>query len=60
MYVLTSEGKKYLNSGLPEKRLVELLKKPIPINDARKRIEDLSIALTWAKKNNWIKIEHLA
>ncbi len=57
MYVLTAEGKKYLNSGLPEKKLVDLLDKPLPIPDAKKHMSDLSIALTWAKKNKWIKIE---
>jgi phenylalanyl-tRNA synthetase alpha chain len=55
---LTEEGKKYLEEGLPEKILVNLLKeKPLTLDEARKKIENFPIALQWAKKNGWIKIE---
>jgi phenylalanyl-tRNA synthetase alpha chain len=55
---LTQEGKKYLGEGLPEKRLVDLLKeKPLTLDEARKKIENFPIALQWAKKNGWVKIE---
>ncbi len=57
MYQLTEEGKKYLKEGLPEKRLAELLKGRMSIEIARKRMEDFNIALIWAKKNGWIKVE---
>jgi phenylalanyl-tRNA synthetase alpha chain len=59
MYKLTKEGKKYLETGLPEKRLLDLLKeKEIPVKEAREKIKEFSIALMWAKKNKWIYIEN--
>ncbi len=59
MYRLTEEGKKYLKEGLPEVRLVEFLKShgPISVKDAARQIENFSIALNWAKKNGWVKID---
>lgn len=57
MYQLTEEGAKYLKEGLPEKRLIELLRdgsKPMPeIN----RLPYSKIAIGWAKKNGWIEIK---
>ena len=51
MYVLTKEGKDYLTGGLPEKKLLHLLK------DGKRAVSDLNpIALGWAKKNGWVKI----
>jgi len=56
MYRLTKEGEKYLKKGLPERRLIEKVRKgPIELEEA-KRMEDSSIAILWAKKNGWIKI----
>ncbi|MCD6381669.1 MAG: phenylalanine--tRNA ligase subunit alpha [Candidatus Aenigmarchaeota archaeon] len=59
MYRLTEEGKKYLKEGLPEIKLIEFLKShsPISVKDSAKQIENFSIALNWAKKNGWIKID---
>jgi phenylalanyl-tRNA synthetase alpha chain len=57
MYKLTSEGRQYLEGGLPEENLVKVLKKPLSIADARKRVSNFNIALQWAKKNEWVKIE---
>lgn len=53
MYRLTEEGREYLKQGLPEKRLLQLLPQ---------RIQEISldkkeIAIAWAKKNGWIKLE---
>ena len=58
MYVLTEEGRKYLEDGLPEKKLIELLKqeKKLKIDEVRKKIDNFAIALQWAKKNNWIMV----
>lgn len=57
-YKLTQEGKTYLESGLPEKNLVELLKHgPLKLNTARKKIKNFSIALQWAKKNGWVEVK---
>ncbi|MEM7819559.1 MAG: phenylalanine--tRNA ligase subunit alpha [Candidatus Aenigmatarchaeota archaeon] len=58
-YILTEEGKKYLINGLPEKNLVKLLLNgPIDLNKAKNQIENFSIAIQWAKKNNWIEIKN--
>ncbi len=57
IYRLTKEGKKYLRIGLPEERLVKIVKTSAPLVDARKKVEDFSIGLSWAKKNGWIMIE---
>lgn len=57
MYRLTEEGKSYLEKGLPEVNLVESLKEPTRIEDASSRIENFGIALQWAKKKNWVRLE---
>ncbi len=55
---LTEEGKKYLKEGLPEKKLAELLEKgSLSMAEAQKKIENLSVALQWGKKNRWVDIE---
>ncbi|MFQ6009614.1 MAG: phenylalanine--tRNA ligase subunit alpha [Candidatus Aenigmatarchaeota archaeon] len=52
MYVLTKEGKEYLTGGLPEKKLLHILK------TGKKSVKSLNaIAVGWAKKNGWVKIE---
>jgi len=56
MYILTEEGKRYLSQGLPEKRLMMVLGKGKTISQL-KGIDNLNIALQWARKNGWIKIE---
>jgi len=57
-YLLTEEGKKYIDDGFPEKNLVDLVKKGTDdINDVREKVDNFNIALQWAKKNKWIKIE---
>jgi len=54
---LTEEGKKYLKSGFPEKNLADVLKNgPLSMNEAKGMIDNFNIALQWAKKNGWIKI----
>ncbi len=58
-YVLTEEGKRYLEEGLPEKRLAkELEKGPRDIKELRTIIPDLNIALNWAKKKFKIEIKN--
>lgn len=56
MYKLTEEGQSYLERGLPERRLLNLLDAPLELKDASKRIENFSIALQWAKKDGWVEI----
>lgn len=56
-YVLTEEGKKYLKKGLPERRLIELLKEKngLYLNDA-KQVDDFAIAFQWCKKYKCIDV----
>lgn len=56
--IITEEGKKYIENGLPEENLAELAENnPITIQEAKNKIENFSIALSWAKKKNLIDID---
>ncbi|MFH1978181.1 MAG: phenylalanine--tRNA ligase subunit alpha [Candidatus Aenigmatarchaeota archaeon] len=57
MYALTPEGKEYLEHGLPERNLMNILKKPMSFEEAKKRVDNFNIALSHAKKNGWVKID---
>jgi len=57
MYKLTVEGLKYFEGDLPEKRLLKIL-----IDEAKPmaeivKLENSQIAVGWARKSGWIKIE---
>ena len=55
-YELTEEGKEYLENGLPEKQLVDMLEKDKSVNfEDAKKIKNFYIALQWALKNKWVK-----
>ncbi len=54
MYRLTKEGEEYLKHGLPEKRLLKLLKEKKSIKEIN--LPRKEIAIGWAKKNKWINI----
>ncbi|MBI4018233.1 MAG: phenylalanine--tRNA ligase subunit alpha [Candidatus Aenigmarchaeota archaeon] len=57
MYVLTKEGKEYLEQGLPEKNLAEMLSEgPVSFDLLKKRMKNFSIAIQWAKKNGWVEV----
>jgi phenylalanyl-tRNA synthetase alpha chain len=58
-HVLTEEGKRYMKEGLPEIKLAELVEKigAVKIEEAQKNIDNFSIALNWAKKNDWVRLE---
>ena len=61
MYELTGEGKRYLKHGLPEKRLIELIKERngISMKDASGVLgNEFSIALQWCKKYKCIEVSH--
>ncbi|MFP4117021.1 MAG: phenylalanine--tRNA ligase subunit alpha [Candidatus Aenigmatarchaeota archaeon] len=57
MYRLTEEGEKYLEEGLPEKRLMQSLDGTKEISEVKERIEGSSLAINWALKNGWIEIK---
>ena len=59
-YELTEEGERYLKEGLPERRLVEALKKAedTSVSFLKNKIKDFAIALSWCKKNGWVEIRN--
>jgi len=56
-FTLTEEGRLYLKRGFPEVSLAKLLTQPLSIKHAQKKIRNFKIAVQWAKKRGWIKIE---
>ncbi len=57
MYRLTEEGHRYLEQGLPERHLLDILDIPLEIYEASKKIEDFNIAMQWAKKEGWVLVK---
>jgi len=56
-YALTPEGEKYAKEGLPAVKLIAMLDKPMDIRTAQGRMDSFGIALQWAKKRGWVKLE---
>jgi len=57
MFILTEEGREYLRQGLPEKNLVEALRRgPLGLDEAQRKIKNFDIALQWAKKKRWVEM----
>ncbi|MCD6480525.1 phenylalanine--tRNA ligase subunit alpha [Candidatus Bathyarchaeota archaeon] len=55
---LTDEGRRYLEEGLPEKRLIKAVSEGVEeIEALRRRVKPLEIALAWARRKGWINIE---
>ena len=57
MYKLTEEGMEYKTRFLPEKGLLKFVGAGISLEEV-KQFPKAEIAIGWAKKNNWIKIEN--
>jgi phenylalanyl-tRNA synthetase alpha chain len=60
MYKLTREGERYLKYGLPEKNLIEFLRK-LPrksekLETLRKKVPNLHVALKWALDKKLVKL----
>jgi phenylalanyl-tRNA synthetase alpha chain len=55
MYRLTDEGKEYKNKSLPEKNLLKFIGNGKNLDEI-KQLPKSSIAIGWARKNNWIII----
>ena len=54
--ILTEEGKKYAETGLPERQVLASIKGPTPMGELTKH--PLSkIAIGWLRKKNWITID---
>lgn len=57
-FKLTKEGNEYLQEGFPEKNLLkEVLRGEKSISSLKDKVKRFEIALSWAKKNNWISIQ---
>lgn len=59
-YVLTDEGEKYLEDGLPEKKLIMVLERrggKAQISEIESEIDNFNIALLWAKKKGWVELK---
>ena len=56
MWKLTNEGQHYLVERMPERRLIESLKKRPHTMEEVKALPDSAIAIQWAKRNGWISI----
>ncbi len=53
-FSITNEGKEYVQEGLPERRLLDLVTQGITeINELKKELSSLSIALVWLRRNDW-------
>lgn len=57
MYKLTPEGKEYLEKGLPERQLLNFLKKEKRTLEEVSKLPKSVIALGWAKKSGWVDIK---
>jgi len=56
---LTREGLEYVEQGLPERNLLNLVSEgENKIDSLRKRMKKFSIGLVWVKKNDWIVIKN--
>jgi len=54
---MTEEGRRYLEEGLPEKKLIKHINEGKESLDSLKKTELFNLGLQWAKFNNWISIE---
>ncbi|MBU5678519.1 MAG: phenylalanine--tRNA ligase subunit alpha [Candidatus Aenigmatarchaeota archaeon] len=59
-YLITKEGREYLEKGTPEKRLVEILKEKerVSIKEIENVLKEEGwIAINWAKKFGWVEVK---
>ncbi len=57
-YELTDEGKRYLEIGLPEERLLSLLEKSNSIDELKKMMgKEFQIALGWLRKKGAVEVK---
>jgi len=54
---LTDEGRRYVEEGLPEKRLLKLVQSgETEIRGLKASFKSLDIALVWVRRNEWVSI----
>jgi len=59
IYTLTKEGETYAQLSLPERQIINSLKKPLSLSELKKKFppQMVGIALGWLRKKNWARIE---
>ncbi|AKB46322.1 Phenylalanyl-tRNA synthetase alpha chain [Methanosarcina sp. Kolksee] len=59
-YSLTKEGEEYTKNGLPERQIIDFLKKPTSLEELRSHFSPqmVGIATGWLVKKGWAKIEN--
>jgi len=59
IFRLTEEGKRYLEEGLPEERLVKLIEKPMSIKELEEVMgkREFGIALGWLRKKKAVEVK---
>jgi phenylalanyl-tRNA synthetase alpha chain len=59
-YSLTKEGEGYTKNGLPERQIIDFLKKPTSLEELRSRFSPqmVGIATGWLVKKGWAKVEN--
>ena len=58
-YALTGEGETYVETGLPERQIVNALEGPTPLDELKSRFSPkmVGIATGWLVRKGWAKIE---
>ncbi|MDP2217549.1 MAG: phenylalanine--tRNA ligase subunit alpha [Methanolobus sp.] len=59
-YELTSEGQKYASEGLPERKVIDAISEPIPMQELKQRFSPdvAGIATGWLRRKGWANIEN--
>lgn len=59
-YSLTKEGEEYTKNGLPERQIIDFLKKPTSLEELRSHFSPqmVGIATGWLVKKGWAKVEN--
>jgi phenylalanyl-tRNA synthetase alpha chain len=59
-YELTGEGQKYASEGLPERKVIDAISEPIPMQELKQRFSPdvAGIATGWLRRKGWANIEN--
>ena len=59
-YELTDEGQKYASEGLPERKVIDAISEPTPMQELKQRFSPdvAGIATGWLRRKGWANIEN--
>ncbi|WP_292463108.1 phenylalanine--tRNA ligase subunit alpha [Methanolobus sp.] len=59
-YELTDEGRKYVSEGLPERKVIDAISEPTPLQELKQRFSPdvAGIATGWLRRKGWANIEN--